>query len=123
MTSDTDRDTTSGGLGSVSPIWTMACLCVLGLALRLWYAHWPLWVDEIWSLKDLVPIGHFWQILWGISQDNNHYLYSIYLFFAYPISHNEIWLRAPRSWPAPPRFRSWRNLQGAIESPRSPLPR
>src|SRR5271156_2687488 len=95
MTSDTDRDTTSGGLGSVSRIWTMACLCVLGLALRLWYAHWPLWVDEIWSLKDLVPIGHFWQILWGISQDNNHYLYSIYLFFAYPISHNEIWLRAP----------------------------
>jgi hypothetical protein len=59
----------------------MACLCVLGLALRLWYAHWPLWVDEIWSLKDLVPIGHFWQTLWGISQDNNHYLYSIYLFF------------------------------------------
>src|SRR5277367_1300258 len=95
MTSDTDRDTTSGGLGSVSPIWTMACLCVIGLALRLWYAHWPLWVDEIWSLKDLVPISHFWQILWGISQDNNHYLYSIYLFFAYPISHNEIWLRAP----------------------------
>jgi len=63
--------------------------------LRLWYAHWPLWVDEIWSLKDLAPIRHFWQILWGISQDNNHYLYSIYLFFAYPISHNEIWLRAP----------------------------
>ena len=73
----------------------MACLCALGLALRLWYAHWPLWVDEIWSLKDLVPISRFWQILWGISQDNNHYLYSIYLFFAYPISHNEIWLRAP----------------------------
>ena len=73
----------------------MAGLCALGFALRLWYAHWPLWVDEIWSLKDLGPIRHFWQILWGISQDNNHYLYSIYLFFAWPVSHNEIWLRAP----------------------------
>ena len=67
----------------------------MGLALRLWYAHWPLWVDEIWSLENLAPLRHFWQILSGISQDNNHYLYSIYLFFAYPVSHDEIWLRAP----------------------------
>jgi hypothetical protein len=94
MPSDTNRDTSSG-LGAAQSIWTMACLCALGFALRLWYAHWPLWVDEIWSLENLAPIGHFWQILWGISQDNNHYLYSIYLFFAYPISHNEIWLRGP----------------------------
>jgi hypothetical protein len=94
MTSDTNRDTASG-LSIANSIWTMACLCLLGFALRVWYAHWPLWVDEIWSLKDLTPITHFWQILWAISQDNNHYLYSIYLFFAYPISRNEIWLRAP----------------------------
>jgi hypothetical protein len=94
MTSDANPDMNSG-LSRAKSIWTIACLCALGLALRLWYAHWPLWVDEIWSLKDLLPISHFWQILWGISQDNNHYLYSIYLFFAYPISHDEIWLRAP----------------------------
>lgn len=94
MTSDANRDMNSR-LGAAEPIWTVACLCVVGLALRVWYAHWPLWVDEIWSLKDLVPISRFWQILWGISQDNNHYLYSIYLYFAYPVSHNEIWLRAP----------------------------
>jgi hypothetical protein len=94
MTSDTHRDTASG-LGTARTVWPVACLCLLGLALRVWYAHWPLWVDEIWSLKDLGPISHFWQILWAISQDNNHYLYSIYLFFAYPISRNEIWLRAP----------------------------
>jgi len=94
MTSDTNRDTASG-LSIANSIWPMACLCLFGFALRLWYAHWPLWVDEIWSLKDLAPISHFWQILWAISQDNNHYLYSIYLFFAYPISRNEIWLRAP----------------------------
>jgi hypothetical protein len=95
MTSDTGRYATPAGLGSAVPIWTIAGLCGLGLALRIWYANWPLWVDEIWSLKDLVPIRHFWQILWGISQDNNHYLYSIYLFFAYPLSHDEVWLRAP----------------------------
>ena len=94
MTSDTNRGGASG-LDAANSIWTMTCLCLLGFALRVWYAHWPLWVDEIWSLKDLVPISHFWQILWAISQDNNHYLYSIYLFFAYPISRNEIWLRAP----------------------------
>ena len=94
MTSDTNRDTTCG-LSTAKSIWTMGCLCALGFALRLWYAHWPLWVDEIWSLKNLAPLSHFWQILWDISQDNNHYLYSIYLFFAYPISHSEIWLRAP----------------------------
>jgi hypothetical protein len=82
-------------LGAAEPAGAIAGLCALGFALRVWYAHWPLWVDEIWSLKDLVPIRHFWQILWGISQDNNHYLYSIYLYFAYPISHDEIWLRAP----------------------------
>ena len=81
MTSDANRDTASG-LGAAKSTGTMVCLCVLGFGLRLWYAHWPLWVDEIWSLKNLVPICHFWQILWGISQDNNHYLYSIYLFFA-----------------------------------------
>ena len=94
MTSDTNRDTTSS-LSATTSIRTMGWLCGLGFALRLWYAHWPLWVDEIWSLKNLAPISHFWQILWGISEDNNHYLYSIYLFFAYPISHSEIWLRAP----------------------------
>ena len=94
MTSDTNRGGASG-LNAANSIWTMTCLCLLGFALRVWYAHGPLWVDEIWSLKDLAPISHFWQILWAISQDNNHYLYSIYLFFAYPISRNEIWLRAP----------------------------
>jgi hypothetical protein len=94
MTSHSNRDTTSG-LSTATSIWTMGCLCVLGFALRLWYAYWPLWVDEIWSLKNLVPLSHFWQVLWDVSQDNNHYLYSIYLFFAYPISHSEIWLRAP----------------------------
>ena len=94
MTSDTNRGATPD-LSIAKSIWPLGALCALGLGLRLWYAHWPLWVDEIWSLKNLAPLSHFWQILWDISQDNNHYLYSIYLFFAYPISHNEIWLRAP----------------------------
>ena len=94
MTGGANRDATSG-LGAAEPVWAVTCLCALGLALRLWYAHWPLWVDEIWSIENLAPLSHFWQVLWDISQDNNHYLYSIYLFFAYPISHNEIWLRAP----------------------------
>lgn len=94
MTIDANRFA-GAGPGAAYPIRAIAGLCIVGLALRVWYAHAPLWVDEIWSLKDLLPIRHFWQILWDISQDNNHYLYSLYLYFAYPVSHNEIWLRAP----------------------------
>ena len=45
MTSDTNRGGASG-LNAANSIWTMACLAVLGFALRVWYAHGPLWVDE-----------------------------------------------------------------------------
>jgi hypothetical protein len=74
---------------------SIGTLFLLGFALRLWCSSAPLWSDEIWSLRNLLPIRHFWQILWGISHDNNHFLNSLWLFFAGPISENPSWLRAP----------------------------
>jgi hypothetical protein len=72
----------------------VAALFVIGLGVRLWCAHGPLWVDEIWSIENLRPLAHFWDVLWGISHDNNHFLNSLWLDFAYPLSADPMWLRA-----------------------------
>jgi hypothetical protein len=73
----------------------IAAIAAAGLALRLFCSGGPLWVDEIWSLRNLQPISHFWQVLWDISHDNNHFANSIWLFFALPVSDNSTWLRLP----------------------------
>lgn len=77
---------------SAAPV---AGLLLLGFVLRLLASRGPVWNDEIWSLQNLRPIHHFWQVLWDISHDNNHFLNSLWLFFASPISDNPTWLRLP----------------------------
>src|SRR5208283_5094387 len=60
----------------------VAALVAAGLAVRLWCARGPLWLDEIWSIENLAPLTRFWQVFWGISHDNNHFLNSLWLYFA-----------------------------------------
>ena len=73
----------------------VAAIAVAGLMLRLLSSNGPLWVDEIWSLRLIEPITHFWRILWGLSHDNNHVANSLWLYFAAPLSDNSTWLRLP----------------------------
>jgi hypothetical protein len=73
----------------------VAVLVAAGLALRLWCAGGPLWLDEIWSIENLAPLTRWWQIFWGISHDNNHFLNSLWLWFATGFTLDERVLRAP----------------------------
>ena len=74
---------------------SIAALAAIGMIVRLVAAHGSLGNDEIWSLINLRPVQHFWQILWGISHDNNHFLNSLWLYFAWPLSGDATWLRLP----------------------------
>jgi len=73
----------------------VAALVAAGLAVRLWCARGPLWLDEIWSIENLAPLTRPWQVFWGISHDNNHFLNSFWLYFATGFSADERFLRAP----------------------------
>jgi hypothetical protein len=73
----------------------LAAVVAIGLALRVWCAEGPLWLDEIWSIENLAPLTHFWQVFWGISHDNNHFLNSLWLYWAMPFSADALILRAP----------------------------
>ena len=77
-----------------SPGLVVAACFGLGLALRLACSGGPLWPDEIWSLRNLAPLQHFWQIFWGLSHDNNHVANSLWLYAASGWSENATWLRA-----------------------------
>lgn len=59
-------------------------LTVVGFVLRLLCARGDLWLDEIWSIQNLAHIHNIGEIFWGISQDNNHILNSLWLWFAGP---------------------------------------
>ena len=73
----------------------VAAAVAAGLALRIACAGGPLWLDEIWSIENLAPLRHFWQVFWGISHDNNHFLNSLWLYFAAPLTDDPAILRAP----------------------------
>lgn len=73
----------------------VAVLVTAGLAVRLWCAGRPLWLDEIWSIENLAPLTRWWQVFWGISHDNNHFLNSLWLWFATGWTADERVLRAP----------------------------
>lgn len=64
---------------------TLVMLAVLmgGTALRIAGATGSLWLDEIWSLQNLerLPAGG---IVWSISEDNNHFLNSLWLWVTGP---------------------------------------
>lgn len=75
----------------------LAAVVAVGLAVRLWCAQGPLWQDEIWSIENLASLTHFWQVFWGISHDNNHFLNSLWLYWATATSFgtDSVVLRAP----------------------------
>jgi dolichyl-phosphate-mannose-protein mannosyltransferase len=73
----------------------VAAVALAGLAIRLALARGPLWYDEIWSIDNLAPLSHFWQVFWGVSHDNNHFLNSLWLYFVTPFTRDEMALRAP----------------------------
>jgi hypothetical protein len=73
----------------------VGAIVAAGLALRLCCAGGPLWLDEIWSIENLAPLSHYWQVFWGISHDNNHFLNSLWLYFAAPAGAGATILRAP----------------------------
>jgi hypothetical protein len=62
----------------------VAALTLAGFVLRLLCARGDLWLDEIWSLQNLAQIAHAGEIFYAISQDNNHYLNSLWLFVVGP---------------------------------------
>jgi hypothetical protein len=65
--------------------WTAAALIILvGVGLRLIGTRGDLWLDEIWTLVLLEPVTSVGQIIWGINNDNNHFLNSIYLHLVGP---------------------------------------
>ncbi|WP_129396511.1 hypothetical protein [Methylovirgula ligni] len=62
----------------------VAGLTVLGLLLRLACAHGDLWLDEIWSLRNLQHLKNAGDILWRLPNDNNHLLNSLWLWLVGP---------------------------------------
>ncbi|HLW89815.1 MAG TPA: glycosyltransferase family 39 protein [Roseiarcus sp.] len=73
----------------------VGAIALAGLAIRLALARGPLWYDEIWSIDNLAPLTHFWQVFWGVSHDNNHFLNSLWLYLVTPLTRDDIALRAP----------------------------
>ena len=70
------------------PGFIVGAIFLGGLALRLVCSGGPLWPDEIWSLRNIEPLQHFWQVFWGISHDNNHVANSLWLYVASGWSEN-----------------------------------
>jgi hypothetical protein len=74
---------------SISPRLGLPALSIIvvtlaGLVLRLFAARGELWLDEIWSLQNLEKIHSVGDIFWGMSQDNNHFLNSLWLWIVGP---------------------------------------
>jgi len=66
------------------PALPIIAVTLAGLVLRLFAARGDLWLDEIWSLQNLEKIHSVGEIFWGMSQDNNHFLNSLWLWFTGP---------------------------------------
>lgn len=64
--------------------WSVLVLTIAGFVLRLLCARGDLWLDEVWSIQNLEHIPNIGDIFWGISQDNNHILNSLWLWFVGP---------------------------------------
>ncbi len=64
--------------------WSVAALTAAGFVLRLFAARGDLWLDEIWSIQNLQHIRNVGDIFWGISDDNNHLLNSLWLWVVGP---------------------------------------
>jgi hypothetical protein len=62
----------------------ICALTIAGFVLRLCAARGDLWLDEIWSIQNLQHVQNFGEIFWGISDDNNHLLNSVWLWIVGP---------------------------------------
>lgn len=62
----------------------ICALTIAGFVLRLFAARGDLWLDEIWSIQNLRHVQKFGEIFWGISDDNNHLLNSVWLWIVGP---------------------------------------
>ena len=60
--------------------WILGLLVALGLALRVACARGDLWLDEIWTLKLVEPLRSGFEVFWNISNDNNHFLNSLWMY-------------------------------------------
>src|SRR5262245_52224281 len=70
-----------------SAVWLSSAALILiaiGAGLRLAGTRGDLWLDEIWTLVLLQPIRWLGEIFWGINNDNNHFLNSVYLYAVGP---------------------------------------
>ena len=68
-------------------------LTLLGCVLRVAGARGDLWLDEISSLRHVSEIHSIGDVFWGINNDNNHFLNSLYLYAVGP-DHSPLVLRA-----------------------------
>lgn len=81
--------------GTERLIWAAALgLVALGLVLRLVGARGELCLDEIWTLNQVASVTDVGQILVHLSNDNNHFLNSIYLWLAGGAEREPLALRA-----------------------------
>jgi hypothetical protein len=64
--------------------WGVVALTAAGFLLRLLCARGDLWLDEIWSIENLEHLPNVGGVFWGISQDNNHILNSLWLWCVGP---------------------------------------
>ena len=65
--------------------WILAFFVIAAAGvLRLIGARGDLWLDEIWTLRLIAPVGSVGEILLDIGHDNNHHLNSIYLYLIGP---------------------------------------
>jgi hypothetical protein len=72
------------------PLLTVAALTFAGFVLRLFCARGDLWLDEIWSFQNLASVDHAGEVFYAISQDNNHFLNSLWLFVVGPQAPSQI---------------------------------
>lgn len=61
-------------------LYCLAALTAVGLGLRVWAAQGDLWLDEIWSLRNVEVLTSIDQVFWRINDDNNHILNSLWLY-------------------------------------------
>ncbi|HLW89814.1 MAG TPA: glycosyltransferase family 39 protein [Roseiarcus sp.] len=73
----------------------VGAITLAGAALRLALAGGPMLNDEILSLEHVRPLKHFWDVFWGISHDNNHFLTSLWLYWLDSREVSAFALRAP----------------------------
>jgi len=67
---------------SVITVLPLAALIVLAAIVRLIATHNDLWLDELISLRIANAVKTPWQIFSNVHSDNNHYLNTLFLYFA-----------------------------------------